>query len=250
MNPFQPSNELLHAYLDQQLDEPTRLAVEAYLASHPDTAAQVAGWRQDAQHLRAALANLEHLPGNPRLDPQAIRQRRRHGQRRLLATAAALILAVGIGGVGGWQARSQNLLAANPPMQDALEAHRLFALGPNQAVDLQPRDTAALQGWLDQHFQHASRLPDMQAYGLRTVGARLLATEQGPAALLLFEDAQGQRTSLYLRSPGSLYAQMPNGARADGELQARYWSQSGYNYALVSERNDPHSEPLQKALTL
>ena len=147
MNPFQPSNELLHAYLDQQLDEPTRLAVEAYLASHPDAAAQVAGWRQDAQHLRAALANLEHLPGNPRLDPQAIRQRRRHGQRRLLATAAALILAVGIGGVGGWQARSQNLLAANLPMQDALEAHRLFALGPNQAVDLQPRDTAALQGW-------------------------------------------------------------------------------------------------------
>ena len=127
MNPFQPSNELLHAYLDQQLDEPTRLAVEAYLASHPDTAAQVAGWRQDAQHLRAALANLEHLPGNPRLDPQAIRQRRRDGQRRLLARAAALMLAVGIGGVGGWQARSQNLLAANPPMQDALEAHRLFA---------------------------------------------------------------------------------------------------------------------------
>ena len=24
MNPFQPSNELLHAYLDQQLDEPTQ----------------------------------------------------------------------------------------------------------------------------------------------------------------------------------------------------------------------------------
>ena len=58
MNPFKPSSELLHAYLDQQLDEPTRLAVEAYLASHPDAAAQVAGWRQDAQHLRAALANL------------------------------------------------------------------------------------------------------------------------------------------------------------------------------------------------
>ena len=57
MNPFKPSSELLHAYLDQQLDEPTRLAVEAYLASHPDAAAQVAGWRQDAQHLRAALAN-------------------------------------------------------------------------------------------------------------------------------------------------------------------------------------------------
>ena len=39
MNPFKPSSELLHAYLDQQLDEPTRLAVEAYLASHPDAAA-------------------------------------------------------------------------------------------------------------------------------------------------------------------------------------------------------------------
>ena len=250
MNPFKPSSELLHAYLDQQLDEPTRLAVEAYLASHPDAAAQVAGWRQDAQHLRAALANLDPLTSNPQLDPLAIRRRRRQGQQRLLATAAALLLAVGIGSVGGWQARSQNLLAANPPMQDALEAHRLFALTPDQVVDLQPRDTAALQGWLDQRFSHASRLPDLQSYGLHAVGARLLTTEQGPAALLLFEDAQGQRTSLYLRSPGSLYAQMPSGAREDGELQARYWSQAGYNYALVSHRDDPHSAQLQKALRL
>lgn len=62
MNPFQPSSELLHAYLDQQLDEPTRLAVEAYLASHPDAAAQVAGrrdaWlkRWSSQPCRAAVS--------------------------------------------------------------------------------------------------------------------------------------------------------------------------------------------------
>ena len=82
------------------------------------------------------------------------------------------------------------------------------------------------------------------------VMALLLTTEQGPAALLLFEDAQGQRTSLYLRSPGSLYAQMPSGAREDGELQARYWSQAGYNYALVSAAADGRAEQLRNVLDI
>ena len=250
MNPFQPSEELLHAYLDQQLDEPTRQAVEAYLATHPDAVAQVADWRQDTQQLRAVLANLDSLAANPRLDPQVIRRTQRQRSQRLIATAAALLLAVGIGGVGGWQARSQSLLAANPPMQDALEAHRLFALDQLSNVDLQAHDSATLQRWLDQHFNHASRLPDLQRYGLQAVGARLLITEQGPAALLLFEDAQGQRISLYLRSPGSLYANMPSGERQDGDLQARYWSQAGYNYALISHNGDPLAAPLQKALIL
>lgn len=250
MNPFQPSEELLHAYLDEQLDEPTRRAVAAYLASHPDAAAQLAGWRQDAQQLRAALASFEPLNSNPQLDPLVIRRAQRNRRQQFFASAAALVLAIGIGGVGGWQARSQSLLAANPPMQDALEAHRLFAVGEPAIIDLQEHDPAALQRWLDQRFSHISRLPDLHAYGLQAVGARLLTTEQGPAALLLFEDAQGQRISLYLRSPGSLYANMASGARQEGELLASYWSQAGYNYALVSQTGNPHAAPLQKALSL
>ena len=34
----------------------------------------------------------------------------------------------------------------------------------------------------------------------------------------------------------------------DGDLEARYWSKDGYNYALVSREGDPRSEVLGRAL--
>lgn len=248
MTSFEPSEHDLHAYLDGQLDPAQARLVEAWLARHPEAAVQVEGWRQDMQHLRAGLADLQGLPPNPALDPRAIRRARLARQRRQWATAAALLLALGLGGVGGWQAREQTLLADIPPMQDALEAHRLFALG-SVAVDVQG-DAGNLQAWLDRRFTHASRIPDLSPYGLRPVGGRLLTNEQGAAAILLFEDANGQRVSLYLRSPGVLYAEMPSGSRQDGDLEARYWSRNGYNYALVGPSGDPRGAVVQRALSL
>ncbi|MFC5695824.1 anti-sigma factor family protein [Pseudomonas sp. GCM10022186] len=246
MNAFHPSEDDLHAYLDGQLDADQHQAVEAYLAANPQVAAQVEAWRRDAQQLRAALTRHGMAP-NPRLDPQAIRASMRARKRRRLALAASFVLALGTGGLGGWQAREMSLLAANPPMQDALQAHRLFALNP--VVDIRARQSSELQAWLDQRFSHAARIPDLSPYGFTPVGGRWLVTEQGAAALLLFEDGQGQRVSLYLRAPGSLYPRMRSGQRRDGELEARYWSRDGYNYALVSRDGDPRGEVLGRALS-
>lgn len=246
MNAFHPSEDDLHAYLDGQLDAEQMQAVEAFLAANPEVAARVEGWRRDAQQLRAALANLKQSAPNPRLDPAYIRASMRARKQRRLALAASFVLALGAGGLGGWQAREMSLLAANPPMQDALQAHRLFSQSP--MVDIRVRQPGELQAWLDQRFSHAARIPDLSPYGFTPVGGRWLVTEQGAAALLLFEDGQGQRVSLYLRAPGSLYPRMQKGQRRDGELEARYWSRDGYDYALVSREGDPRSEVLGKAL--
>ncbi|UCP00509.1 anti-sigma factor [Metapseudomonas lalkuanensis] len=245
MNAFHPSEDDLHAYLDGELDAEQSRAVEAYLAANPEAAARVEAWRRDAQMLRVALANPGLAP-NPRLDPVAIRASLRARKQRRLALAASFVLALGAGGLGGWQARDMSLLAANPPMQDALQAHRLFAA--SQVVDIRARQPGELQAWLDQRFSHAARIPDLSPYGFTPVGGRWLVTEQGAAALLLFEDSQGQRVSLYLRAPGSLYPSMKQGQRRDGGLEARYWSRDGYNYALVSREGDPRSEVLGRAL--
>ena len=249
MSALPPSEDELQAYIDEQLPAERRAVVAAFLQQHPEQAAQVERWRQDARQLRAALANLQAQPSNPRLDPQAIRRGRQQRQRRRLASAMALLLSLGLGLGGGWQLREQSLMAANPPMQDALTAHRLFAIDTEAALDV-AADEAGLRSWLSGHFSHAALLPDLQRLGLHAVGGRLLTTEQGPAALVVLEDEQGQRLSLYLRAPGSLYADMPAGQRADGELQARYWSGQGYNYALVSARDTARSAQLQQALRL
>ncbi|PWB30740.1 anti-sigma factor [Pseudomonas sp. SDI] len=243
-----PSEEELHAYVDERLSAERRREVELYLAANPEQAARIDGWRSDARVLRTALAGLIEQPVPARLDPLAVRRQVKLRRQRRWATAAMLVLALGLGGAGGWQAREASLLASTPPMADALQAHRLFAYAPT--LDLAVQQPAQLQAWLGAHFQHAAPLPDLSAYGLTPVGARLLSNEQGPAALLVFEDAQGERISLFLRSPGEHYARMPRGERVDGTLQASYWSQGDYNYALVSAAADGRAEQLRNVLDI
>ncbi|MDD0973447.1 anti-sigma factor family protein [Pseudomonas fontis] len=243
-----PSEEELHAYVDERLEPARRREVQLYLAANPEQAARIEGWRSDARLLRTALAGWAEQPLNPRLDPLAVRRSLRQRRQRRWATAAMLLVALGLGGAGGWQARETSLLASNPPMADAVQAHRLFAYAPS--LDIAVQRPAQLQAWLGEHFQQAAPVPDLSAYGFSPVGARLLSNEQGPAALLVFEDAKGERVSLFLRSPGEHYARMPRGERVDGTLQARYWSRGDYNYALVSDAADGRAAQLRNVLDI
>ncbi|MFJ1338418.1 anti-sigma factor family protein [Pseudomonas caricapapayae] len=248
MSQLIPSEDELHAYVDECLDPERRRAVELYLAANPEQAARIEGWRRDARQLRAALSGFAGQAPNPRLDPAHVRRELRRRRQRRWASAAVLLVTLGIGGLGGWQVREASLMANNLPMADAVQAHKLFA--DASALDLNASDPVRLQAWLGQHFQHAGNLPDLSAYGFTPLGARLLSNEQGPAALLVFEDAQGQRVSLFLRSPGEHFARMPSGERTDGQLQARYWSHGDYNYALVSAASDSRGAQLRKALDI
>ncbi|MHC6225943.1 anti-sigma factor family protein [Pseudomonas sp. X10] len=241
-----PSEEELHAYIDERLDSVRRAEVQAWLAANPQEAARVEAWRSDARRLRAALAGLGELPGNSQLDPTRIRQQLRHRRQRRFASAAVLLVALGLGGLGGWQARDAALEAAVVPMADAVQAHRLFA--DATALDVQASAPAQLQAWLGLHFKQVGQLPDLASYGFEPVGARLLSNEQGPAALLVFQDRNGQRISLFLRSPSGLFERMPSGERTEGQLQARYWSDGIYNFALVSAVDDVRGEEVRQAL--
>ncbi|KAF1072480.1 MAG: hypothetical protein GAK45_00184 [Pseudomonas citronellolis] len=246
MSELPPSDQDLHAYVDDQLDAARRAWVEAWLAHHPEQARQVQAWQRDARQLRAALA-LPPSATPARLDPLAVRRELRQRRQRRLATAAALLLALGVGSLGGWQAREMSLASSEPPMQDALQAYRLFASRDSAAPLDAPAD-GNVSAWLARNLEHASLPADLQGLGLRTVGARLLATEQGAAALVVYEDGQGHRLSFFVRPPGPAHHLLPRGQREDGDLLARYWSQGDYNYALVSRRDDPQMDQVGRRL--
>ncbi|MDZ5605382.1 anti-sigma factor [Pseudomonas sp. RP23018S] len=248
MSRLTPTEAELHAFVDERLEPARRTQVQAWLAANPQQAARVQAWQDDVRRLRAALAGLAAQPAAEPLDLRQLQRGLRQRRQRRWASAAVLVLAVGLGGLGGWQARTVSLTAQNLPMADALQAHRLFA--SSTALDIQAHDPARLQTWLDQHFARVGQLPDLSGYGLLPVGARLLSNEQGAAALLVFEDGKGQRVSLFLRSPGGHFARMPSGERTEGELAARYWSHGDYNFALVSAADDARGEPLRQALDL
>ena len=241
-----PSEYEIHAYVDGRLDEARRAAVEFYLARNPERAEQVRAWQRDAQQLRAQLSGLD-LPGNPALDPAYIRARREGQLRRRWAAAAVVLICLGIGGVGGWEARGLGQSATEPPMADALQAHRMFAPDKGQRLDVRYQRNSDMQAWLDSHFEHAPRLPALEEAGFLPVGARLLATAAGPAAMMFYADQRGDTISFYVRPPTAA-GPLRRGHRQDGHLVAEYGSENGYSYAMVSDADTRSREIVRNML--
>jgi anti-sigma factor RsiW len=244
-----PSERDLHAYVDGQLNEADRLTMDTYLAAHPEVAQQVKAWQQDAQTLRAALSGELHRAPNPELDPAFIRQRLQRNRTRHFAAAAVLLIAVSVGGLSGWQAREMTLAGNVAPMADAVQAYRMFAVKAGMASDWNPTEAGDVQGWLDTNFAQANRLPDLAAAGFKPVSGRLTPTEQGAAAMVVYKDTDGRTLSFYIRPPAQRDHLLPRGSRRDGELQADYWSGSGYNYAMVGPADDPAAQAARQALS-
>ncbi|WP_085718276.1 anti-sigma factor [Pseudomonas sp. B28(2017)] len=242
-----PSERDLHAYVDHQLSDADRRLVETFLANNPEMSTQVRAWQLDAQQLRAALGGALQQPANPNLDPALIRRRLKRQSRRHLASAAVLLIAVGVGGFSGWQARQMTLVGAPLPMTDALQAYRLIAQQEILPADYKAGDDGDMQGWLDRYFTRANRLPDLAGAGFKPVSGRLLSTDQGPAAMVVYQNLRGQKISFYVRPPGPKNFMLPRGSRSDGDLQAEYWSGGGYNYAMVSPADTAAAQMLRQA---
>lgn len=243
-----PDEAAIHAYVDGRLDSIEGARVEAWLDQHPERAAEIRGWRRDAQQLRAELGGLPGTSDRPDLDPARIRLRRRQRARARLALAASLAVALGIGGLGGWQVHQLAATRASAPMADAVQAYRMFAMNRDTPFDVTHRHPGQLRAWLSRYFQHVAALPDLAASGFMPVGGRLIPTDSGPAAMVLYENQDGDVISFYIRSPSPQSGLLPRGQRQDGQLAAAYWSANGYNYALVSRADSQDLRVVREAL--
>jgi anti-sigma factor RsiW len=230
-----PSEHDIHAYVDGHLDGPRRAEVERYLARHPERADEVRAWRQDAQQLRVLLAgDLGATPAHEeRLDPAAIRRRLHRRRLGRLAIAAGFLMCLVAGGLGGWAARGMGT-GGVAPMADAMQAYRLLALDHGVGLDITTGNEDDLRAWVAGRVGPSAHVPDLAEAGFRPMGGRLFATDQGPAAMLLYDDGNGHTVSFYVRPPGSARRLLPRGEREDKGLLANYWSDGWHNYAVVA----------------
>jgi anti-sigma factor RsiW len=155
-----------------------------------------------------------------------------------MALAAAFLLT--LGGAGGWYARGNVL---HEPMQDAVDAHRVFALEA-LPIEVKTSDAVELRNVLEASIEHTLPVPDLTSDGFVLLGGRVLSTSDGPAALVLYQDREGSKLSFYLR-PSSKTAPGTRGSRQDGGLLAQYWFQNGYGFALVGKAADPRTERIK-----
>ena len=219
----------LHAYVDNELPAERRSDVEAWLASHSDDAQRVQSWRAmaDALHARYDGVADEAVPKRLEIE-RLVRQPRKW----LYGAVAATLLAFAAGGGVGWMAHGA--VAAPSAFQhltlDAMDAHRLYVVEVRHPVEVPGSERAHLQQWLTKRCGWIVRAPELEVTGLKLVGGRLLPGSGGAASFLMYENASGERFTLYAARAKVEKAQMRYTA-AEGS-GAVYWSDDGVGYVL------------------
>jgi len=188
----------LHAYVDGELPDDRRGAVEAWLAAHGDDAARVAGWRKQAEMIQARYGGVVDEPTPERLSLARLACRRRNGW---IAVAAAAALAAFIaGGAAGWFARGTEAAAPSDLKRytaEALDAYRLYVVEVRHPVEVPGAERPHLTQWLSKRVGSPVHIPELEKMGLKLVGGRLLPGPTGPTAFFMYEMASGERFTLY-----------------------------------------------------
>ncbi len=228
--------EELHAYIDGQLAPDRQPAVQHYLQEHPDVARRVAAYREQRAALRAAFDAVAGEPIPPALNLELLIQQRLEQRRTPWRAAAAVLLAFGFGGAGGWllhgglaPTTSMTLLA-----QEAVANHVVYTADKRRPTELGAEQRDDLARWVSNRLNHQVAPPDLSADGFHYMGGRLAATPDGPAGLFMYDDAQGLRLTVFvlpMSSAASRPIQHVDFAHVDGCA----WIDKGIGYTVVGK---------------
>ena len=147
---------------------------------------------------------------------------------------AAAIMLLATGGAGGWLARDAvDPGAANAVtlIDQAVGAHAVYVTEVLHPVEVKADQEAHLVAWLSKRLGKAMKAPDMARAGFALVGGRLLPDEGRPAAQFMYENREGRRVTLYVRSDDGSDTAFKFAAE-DG-ISAFYWIDGSLAYALI-----------------
>jgi anti-sigma factor RsiW len=225
-----PADELraLSAFIDGEAPDAERAETAARIARDPASAATVAAYRAQDNALRALFAASEDK------EPQVVVVRPR---RRYLM--AASWLAVGIA-CGFFMQMLLPLFDGEHPAptfaQRADIAYAVYAPEQRHAVEVAASQEDHLVTWLSKRLNRTLTIPSLHEYGFELVGGRLLPGEDGPAAQFMYQNASGERLTLYMTS-GSGKHQDEYAIRVlrDGSRRTFYWTTDHAGYALSGQ---------------
>ncbi|MES2529779.1 MAG: hypothetical protein V4636_01990 [Pseudomonadota bacterium] len=95
--------------------------------------------------------------------------------------------------------------------------------------------------WLSRRLDKPLKVPDLSADGYTLVGGRLLPGDAGARAQFMFEDAAGQRVTLYIGSiagtaaPAARTSESAFRFSTDGPVPSFYWVDQGFGYAIAGK---------------
>ena len=226
------TTDMLHAFVDGQLDDSDMALVESYLAENPDHAAEVADWAAQNDAIRALYPAPDMPIELPEIAPMA--NTNRAPWRAIAASVAILAVGIALGWAGRGAAPQNTEIQVAGLVNEAIAAHAVFTADPNRPVEIKASDEDLLIRWLSNRVGEKLSAPDLSANGFELVGGRLLSATEGPAAQFMYENANGTRITLFaVRSDNSQMAEFE--FKNEGKTNSFYWQDENLRFALVGD---------------
>ncbi|MGR3825359.1 MAG: anti-sigma factor family protein [Salipiger marinus] len=237
--PALTETELLD-YAQDVLPPEDRAALEARLAEDPAARATLAEWQRQDGAIRALYDPVAQEAVPDRLtdilrraaaEDAGAEPPRRSGRRGLIAaTLAALALGAG----GGWLARdlATPSAAAQSLAARAMGAYATYVVEVAHPVEVPASEAEHLSTWMSRRLGHEIRPPDFAAAGFSLMGGRIVPSDQGAAALFMYDNAEGQRITLYIAPQGAGQETAFQFAQ-EGTTQSFFWMDRDLSYAVV-----------------
>lgn len=239
------SEDELHALIDGQLTAPERQALEARLTQDAPGMATLRAWRAQREALRALHGELLREPVPASLlaaAQQAARARQQVDQWwRWGGVAASVVMAFGVGWFshGQWQAQPGQRLAQHSRefVHQAALAHAVYSPEVRHPVEVGAAQQEHLVQWLSKRLGKPLKVPNLSAQGFELVGGRLLPGDEGARAQFMFQNAGGERITLYLgavqaNAAGAQPQETAFRYAPEGAVPGFYWIDHGFGYAL------------------
>lgn len=239
-----PAEDDLHAWVDGRLSAEDAAALQSALDRDPGSAATAQAWREQRRQLQGLHAGLLH-----EVAPASLLASARRADAARAATrsawrwggmAASVLLAFAAGWwAHGW-APGAARLAGNAPtrafVQQAAVAHVVYAPEQRHPVEVAAAEQEHLVQWLSKRLGRPLKVPQLSSQGWQLVGGRLLPGDQGARAQFMYQNAGGERVTLYLgavNAGGARAAETAFSFSAAGPVPSFYWVDQGFGYALA-----------------
>jgi len=219
----------LHAYVDGALPEGDRAGIEAWLASHPEDAERLRAYAEQNALLRSFY--------NPVLEepvPAALLVVRPRAWRGYAAAAGIFVLGIGL----GWFVRgvfTTPQVVPSPLARQAAIAHVVYSPEVRHPVEVTADEEEHLVRWLSKRLGIGLKAPKLAPLGYELVGGRLLSGPQGPVAHFMYQDARGQRLTLYVSRQRGEPRDTAFRFSQEERVSVFYWVDGNFGYALSGE---------------
>jgi len=222
----------LHAYVDGRLSEERRAEVEAYLTASAQESERVRAYQEQNEILRALFDSVLDEPIPPKWQSS-----RRHWSFPLRPVAAASVCII-VGGLLGWALRGEYAGRSAKRVdfaRQAAMAHAVYTPEVRHPVEVSAQQEEHLIGWLSKRLGAPLKAPHLLDLGYELVGGRLLPGDQGPVAQFMYQDKNGQRLTLYIKTDASTERETAFRFSQEGTVGVFYWIDRQLSYALSGE---------------